>query len=151
MRLPHRYETTLAWPGSGAASLAAEGRPVIEAGAPPEFGGQEAWWTPEHLLLSSLSLCLMTTFEAFARKDGVRVHAYSCRGDAVLNRVPDGLGFTHMALDVTVTTAPEDVDRARDLVMKAKHHCIVARALMPPVHLNLQVVAAPAQAMAAMG
>src|SRR5262245_21712229 len=57
--LPHRYEVHLDWPGHGGAELTAGPRPPIEGGVPPEFDGRDSWWSPEHLLLSSLSLCLL--------------------------------------------------------------------------------------------
>jgi organic hydroperoxide reductase OsmC/OhrA len=50
---PHHYDAMLTWPGSGPAALGSEGRPTIAGGPPPEFDGEQAWWSPEHLLLSS--------------------------------------------------------------------------------------------------
>jgi organic hydroperoxide reductase OsmC/OhrA len=142
-QFPHRYDVALAWDGHGGAALSAGGRPVIEGGAPPEFDGKDAWWSPEHLLLSSLSLCLMTTFQAIGTKARLEVKHYDSHAEAVLDRTPGGLGFTRLVLHVDVKVASaEDVDRARALLVKAKSHCIVANALMPPVHLDAQVAAA---------
>ena len=137
---PHRYGVTLAWEGHGGARLTSGSRPAIEGGAPPEFDGQDGWWSPEHLLLSSLSLCLMTTFRAVAEKARLRVAAYDCQADATLDRISAGLGFTRLELRVQIKVyEPEDVERARSLLTKAKTHCIVANALMPPVHLDATV------------
>lgn len=33
---------------------------------PPEFGGPERTWSPEHLFVAAVSSCLMTTFRAIA-------------------------------------------------------------------------------------
>jgi organic hydroperoxide reductase OsmC/OhrA len=143
-QFPHRYDVALAWDGghSGAA-LTAGPRPVIEGGAPPQFDGKDAWWSPEHLLLSSLSLCLMTTFQAITEKARLEVAHYDSHAEAVLDRTPGGLGFTRLVLHVEVKVPTADqVERARQLLIKAKSHCIVANALMPPVHLDAQVTAA---------
>lgn len=139
--LPHRYDVGLSWEGHDGAVLTAGPRPSILGGPPPEFDGKDGWWSPEHLLLSSLSLCLMTTFQAVARKARLPVSGYESRAEALLDRTPAGLGFTALMLRVHVKVAAEDSDRARHLLLKAKQHCIVANALMPPVHLDLSVAA----------
>jgi len=140
---PHRYDVALAWEGHGGAALTAGPRPMIEGGAPPEFDGKDTWWSPEHLLLSSLSLCLMTTFQAVAGKARLPVEHYDSRAEGVLDRIPTGLGFTGLTLRVNVRVgSPEQVERARQLLAKAKAHCIVANALVPPVHLDASVTAA---------
>ena len=142
-QFPHRYDVALHWEGRGAAALSAGPRPVIEGGAPPEFDGRAAWWSPEHLLLSSLSLCLMTTFQAVAEKARLAVEHYDSRAEAVLDRTPGGLGFTTLVLHVHVKVAAADqVEIGRHLLLKAKSHCLVANALMPPVHLDAAVSAA---------
>jgi organic hydroperoxide reductase OsmC/OhrA len=137
---PHRYDVALAWEGHGGAALSAGPRPPIEGGAPPEFDGKDAWWSPEHLLLSSLSLCLMTTFQAFTDKARLPVKHYDSRAEALLDKTPGGLGFTRLVLHVSVKVgSAEQIERARELLVKAKSHCIVANALMPPVHLEAVV------------
>jgi organic hydroperoxide reductase OsmC/OhrA len=141
-QFPHRYDVALAWEGHGGAALTAGPRPAIEGGAPPEFDGKDVWWSPEHLLLSSLSLCLMTTFQAVTEKAHLPIRHYDSRAEALLDRTPTGLGFTGLVLHVNVKVeSPDQVDRARQLLIKAKMHCIVANALMPPVHLDAAVSA----------
>ena len=116
---------------------------MIEGGAPAEFDGKDAWWSPEHLLLSSLNLCLMTTFQALTDKARLSIQPYDSHAEALLDRTPSGLGFTGLVLHVKVKVASADqVERARQLLIKAKSHCIVANALMPPVHLDAVVTAA---------
>jgi organic hydroperoxide reductase OsmC/OhrA len=136
---PHRYELNLAWPGQGGAALEAAGRRPIEGGAPSEFGGRDSWWSPEHLLLSSLSLCLMTTFEALSRRARLAVLGYDCRAEAILDRVESGLAFTALALHVRVAVAPADAERAPQLLESAKRHCLVANALAVPVTLDVDL------------
>lgn len=137
---PHHYDSTLSWTGSGPAALASAGRPAITGGPPPEFDGQPDWWSPEHLLLASLNLCLQATFEALAARRKVDVESYRSHATATLAPVPGGLGFTYIALEVMIAAAPEDHEQVRDLLTTAKHHCIVARALNAPVHMSISVV-----------
>jgi organic hydroperoxide reductase OsmC/OhrA len=137
---PHRYEVKLSWPGQGGATLEAAARRPIEGGAPSEFGGRDSWWSPEHLLLSALDLCLMTTFEALARKARLPVLGYVCQAEAILDRTETGLAFTALGLRVKVEVAPADAERAPALLASAKKHCLVANALAVPVTLDVALM-----------
>lgn len=134
---PHHYDAMLTWNGAGTAALGSEGRPTIEGGPPPEFDGRRDTWSPEHLLLSSLNLCLQATFEALARRAGVQVSSYRSHATATLAPVAGVLGFTYLALEIDIVGRAEDERQVRDLISTAKHHCIVARALNAPVHMDL--------------
>ena len=138
---PHRYDVRL-YGGSSGAILAADHRPEIVGGAPPEFDGRAEWWSPEHLLLSSVALCLMTTFQAFARKSRLDVVSYESRVEGVLDKQTAGIGFTAIRLKVELRVADADRARAEQLLHSAKRHCIVANALKPAVELEAVVEAA---------
>src|SRR5205814_3587713 len=84
---PHHYDVHL-FAGNEGAILAAANRPDIVGGPPPEFDGKQEWWSPEHLLLSSVALCLMTTFQAFARRARLHVAGYESRVEGVLDKTP---------------------------------------------------------------
>ena len=137
---PHRYEIHLDWSGHGGAALTAGSRPAIVGGAPPEFDGRDSWWSPEHLLLSSLSLCLMTTFESVAAKARLIVHGYRCQAEGTLDRTEAGLGFTSLRLRVELEVDAADAERAQSLMTKAKRHCLVAAALEPVVDIEVRVL-----------
>jgi organic hydroperoxide reductase OsmC/OhrA len=137
---PHRYEIQLDWPGHGGAALTAGRRSPIAGGAPPEFDGRDSWWSPEHLLLSSLSLCLMTTFESVVAKARLAVHGYRCQAEGILDRTEAGLGFTSLRLRVELEVDATDAERAQSLMTKAKKHCLVAAALRPVVDIEVSVL-----------
>ena len=141
---PHQYEVKLSWPRQGGAEIYAAAAPPITGGAPIEFDGRDSWWSPEHLLLSSLSLCLMTTFEAIAAKARLEVVRCDCRAEATLDRGEGGLGFSALGLHVEVEVAPDDAERVPRLLASAKKHCLVANALRLPVTLDVAVVTSAA-------
>ena len=135
---PHHYEVTLRSEGEGGL-LTAEPRPPILGGAPAGFDGSDAWWSPEHLLLSSLSLCLLTTLKALAARARLPLSAYVSRTEGVLDKTPAGLAFTSVTLHVDLRVAATDVERARQLLETAKRLCIVSNSLKPPVALQVSV------------
>jgi organic hydroperoxide reductase OsmC/OhrA len=140
--LPHHYNIGLDWSGQGAAQIVAGPRPAIPGGAPPEFDGEASWWSPEHLLLSSVSLCLMTTFQTFARRAGLDLRSYHGHSEAVLNKTPDGLRFTDLTLHVEIKVPEVEIEFARQLLGTAKEHCLVARTLTTPITLETRVLPA---------
>jgi len=138
--LPHRYEVSLSAEGGSLGSLSAGARPVLSGGPPPEFGGDGLRWSPEHLLLGSAALCLMTTFAAIAAKSKLEYAGYDCRAEGVLDKTPEGLRFTRVVLFVTVRGA--SAEKAIRLLELAKKHCIVSNSLRLPVEVESVVLAA---------
>ena len=135
---PHHYEVRLDARETGAV-LQAAARPRIVGGAPAEFGGRDDWWSPEHLLLASLNLCLRATFEVLARLKQLDVMDYTSSASAVLERTPSGPEFTSLSLAVDLVVPAGEAERARTLLEKAKQHCIVANTLKLPVQLQVSV------------
>jgi organic hydroperoxide reductase OsmC/OhrA len=125
---PHRYTVRLA-----AGQLVAPPRAPIAAGSPPQFGGAEDVWSPEELLVAAALECLWTTFEAYARHDGLTVHGWSGTGTAVLEKGSPVPRFTSIALRADVVVPEVDLERARKLLQTAEQRCIISHALNVPV------------------
>ena len=142
--LPYHYSASLTWGGAGAGHAAAGARPPVSVGPPPEFGGDDRSWSPEHLLLSALNGCLMATFAAVARAQGIPVDAYVSKAHAILDRTPEGVAFTHFNIEVQIACAFGDEERVRTAMTRAKGRCLVANALRLPVEVEVQVAAARA-------
>lgn len=137
---PHRYEVTLEGETGPRGRLSAGPRPVLAGGAPPEFGGDDARWSPEHLLLASASLCLMSTFAAVAAKSQLAYTGYASVAEGTLDKTPEGLRFTRILIKATVKAA--DAEKAERLLALAKKHCIVSNSLRQPVELEAKVLPA---------
>jgi organic hydroperoxide reductase OsmC/OhrA len=117
-------------------------RPVILAGLPPEFGGRPDSWSPEHLLLSAISVCLMATFQVFLARQPFRVHRCSSRVRGVLDESAVGIAFTSIVIEVDFEAAAHRIGDVKRLLETAKRHCIVANALKTPVELKFSAKAA---------
>ena len=139
---PHHYDLRLTWVPGQPAQLASEQRPVLSGGAPTQFGGRSDWWTPEHLLLGASALCLQTTFDSFCRRARLEVKGYETAAEAVLDKTAEGLVFTSIVVRVRLAVAAADVERAGELMHKAKKYCIISNALRATTELDLTVDAA---------
>ncbi len=134
---PHRYAVTLS-----DRQLAAPPRAPIAAGTPPQFGGEDRVWSPEELLVGAALLCLSTTFDAFARREGLVVRDWRGEATGVLDKGPTGPAFRGIDLRVTIDVAAGDEERCRRLVASAERHCIISHALSCPVRVEASVRAA---------
>lgn len=126
---PHRFDVDLAWQGDERCTLAAPPRPPIVGGAPPEFDGKPDWWSPEHLLLASLALCMQGTFVVFAKRAELNASSYKTRVSGVLEKGTAGIVWTSITLTVDVTVPLADVERTREILAKSKKYCIIANSL----------------------
>jgi organic hydroperoxide reductase OsmC/OhrA len=126
---PHRYVAELEPKDDVASLLKAPPRPVLVGGNPPEFDGNAEFWSPEHLLLGALQVCFRGTFNALCARAGLKPKSYRSRAEATLDKTATGVGFTAIELTVSVTVAAADVEKANELLGKAKKHCITSNAL----------------------
>lgn len=134
---PHRYTARLV-----GGALLAPPRAPISAGAPPQFGGSDDVWSPEELLVGSALLCLKTTFDAYARRDGLAVDDWRGSATGVLDKSPQGPAFTSIELAVELVVPPGSEARARAVLERAERDCIISRALKAPVTVQLTVTPA---------
>ena len=116
---------------TGIASAPADGLPDLDVASPPEFGGPEGVWSPEHMFVGALSACLMTTFRAIAGASGLDIVSYEDRAVGHLRRGDDRMySFEKVTLQPTVTISDaSNVDRAMRLVHKADTACLVSRSV----------------------
>lgn len=139
MRFPIEYSVEVEKAAATPFVVRAPHRPEIAAGPPPEFGGSDQWWSPEHFLVAAASSCYVATFEAAARSMDLPIGALRCRAKGILGRLPDGVSFTSINLLIDLTVVPGDVERARKLVNDTIARCFVARSLKCPVDVVAEV------------
>src|SRR5262249_61658881 len=96
---PHRYSAQLSRTFASRARMEAPPRPALHGGPSPELDGDVDAWSPEHMLLSSLGLCMLTTFEAFAARDGIELLSWSARGHGHGEQTAGGPVVTSIVLE----------------------------------------------------
>ena len=138
-KLPHSYAATVTRTGPSRATITAPTRPPLAGAPPPEFDGPPDIWSPEHLLLASLGLCLETTFDALANRAGLDVASWVALVEATLDRTPAGVALGGFRVHVTIEVAQHDVLRAQDVLSRARHQCFVSNALRAPVEVTSTV------------
>jgi organic hydroperoxide reductase OsmC/OhrA len=134
---PHHYQTWLMRTLSSRARIEAPPRPLISAGPAPESDGDATAWSAEQLLLSSIGICVLTTFEALAARARVDLLAWEARVGGVVDKSETGLSFTRFTVDIDMEVS--DVERARAVLEETKQHCVVSNALRAPVEIEAKI------------
>jgi organic hydroperoxide reductase OsmC/OhrA len=135
---PHHCQVSLSRTDSFG-TLDAREHPSIVGGPPPGLGGGARVWSPEELLLSSASLGVMTTFQAYAAKERLPIGIYRCVSEGTLEEIQGRVTFTRIVLRVDLTVAISDLERAEKVLQAAKRDCVISRTLNLPVELESTV------------
>lgn len=138
-RLPIEYELDVTEGADTPLEVRAGRRAPLLAGPPPEFGGKDAWWSPEHLFVSSAATCFAATLFALLKQANLHVSGFHCRARGRLGSAASGLAFTSVELVVEMRTLGDDVGRVRDTIDAAKTRCFVANSLRCPVTVAAEV------------
>ena len=141
--LPHDYDVDLTGGPHGYTRISAAGLPDLTVAPPREYDGPGDAWSPEHLLLASVSSCFLFTFRAVARAshaDFLDVDARTCGS---VSKVGGVVRFSEIVVRATITATPGgDIELLRRAVDKTSSHCLVSSSLAVPVRVEAVINAA---------
>ena len=124
------YEATAKWCPDRPCAGHLAGTARESTTPPPQFDGPEGSWSPETLLCASVADCLILTFRAIARASKFEWQRISCRVEGTLEKVEGSSRFTGFISHVTLhVPAGTDAARAKLLLEKSEHGCLVANSL----------------------
>ncbi len=135
---PHQYSASLSRTFASRARVEAPPRLSLHGGPSPELDGDVNTWSPEYLMLSSLGICMLTTFEAFAARDGIELSQWNATVNGTVERTMDGLMFTSIVLSIDMVISGK-VDRVAGTLEDAKQYCLVLNSLRVPVVIETQI------------
>ncbi|HXV72074.1 MAG TPA: OsmC family protein [Acidimicrobiia bacterium] len=142
----HDYRVEIVGSGEKTGFLTAtvDSLPEIYVASPPEFGGPEKVWSPEHLFVASIASCLMTTFRSIAARSGVDVLDYTDEAVGRLRRGDDGLySIESVVLRPSIVISSDSkMERAQRLIEKAEQVCLISRSIRSEVILDASIMQA---------
>lgn len=147
---PHSYTASASGEQEGFVTVQAADRPDIRTAPPPEFGGPDGEWSPEHLLVASVADCFILSFRAVARASRLEWESLECEVNGDLDRVDRVTRFTRLTMRPELVL-PSDADavKASRCLEKAKQACLITNSLNAEVILEPRVLGANASAGAA--
>lgn len=143
MSLEHVYEVDLQWKEDRKGVLSSSKlNKRIEVVTPPEFpNGIEGEWSPEHLFISAISSCLMTTFLSIAEFSKLKYVSLTVNAVGKLEKVDGKLMMSEIELN-PVLTIPFGVsnDKAKRILYKSEKACLISNSITSKVHMNPEVL-----------
>lgn len=149
----HRYSLKMSWVGNtgeGTHNYSAyrrdflvemPGKPAIEGSSDAAFRGDAARYSPEDMLVASLSSCHMLWYLHLCSVHGVVVTGYVDEARGVMEERKDGSGaFVRVDLAPEVTIRSGDSAKALALHEEAHRLCFIANSVNFPIGLAPRVV-----------
>jgi organic hydroperoxide reductase OsmC/OhrA len=138
---PHTYRASTRGGPTDLLTVASPGLPELASAPPPEFEGPGGVWSPETLLCAAVADCFVLTFRAIARASKLTWTSLDCQVEGILERVEGTSRFTRYVTHATLRAPPgTDVARAKLLLEKAEHGCLVANSLTGSRELVCEVI-----------
>lgn len=130
------YKTRVSWVREKKGVLSSAGKPDIEVAVPPEFGGHENIWTPEDLFVSSVNICIKTTFLYYARKNNVEFLSYESEAEGTLERVEEGFMFTEIKIMPRIRiTTDSQLEKAKEIMALSEKSCLISNSIKSKVEV----------------
>ena len=144
----HYYSLQVQWTGntgSGTSNfrgyershtVSIEGKPDLKCSSDAAFRGDKTKYTPEDLLVASISSCHMLWYLHLCSEVGVVVTEYSDKAKGVMEVTSDGGGrFTEVTLYPEVTIIDRSMEgKAKELHIRANQLCFIANSCNFPIH-----------------
>ncbi len=138
--LPHHYLVAANADAVSHVTISSAGLQSLETAGPAEFGGPGDVWSPETLLVGTVANCFILTFRAIARAARFEWQDLSCEVNGTLDKLDKVTQFTRFDVNVVLQVASgSDEHKARRLLEKAEHHCLITRSMKAASHLNAEV------------
>jgi len=142
---PHQYLASAAGAPGGPVTVTSPRLPDIETAPPPEFDGPGGVWSPESLLCAAVADCFILTFRGVTRAAKFEWLSLECRVQGTLERVDGQSQFTKFATIASLRIPPgSNPAKARSLLERAEHGCLIANSLLGERTLEAEVVEAMA-------
>ena len=144
----HQYFLTVKWTGNkgqGTSSydsydrshiITSEGKDNISGSSDPAFRGDVTMYSPEDLLVASLSACHMLWYLHLCSEAGVIVVDYYDNATGTMLESSEGGGhFTEVTLFPVVTVTEQSMmNKADELHKKANELCFIANSCKFPIY-----------------
>ena len=144
----HNYTIDVKWKGNvgrGTESytsykrnhiISSEGKTIIDGSSDPSFRGDKTKYSPEDLLVASISACHMLWFLHLCADAKIIVEEYTDTATGIMEETPDGGGrFREVTLrpDVVITDELQ-IEKASKLHDRANKLCFIANSCNFPVY-----------------
>lgn len=138
----HHYKVNVKWDEGRIGTLSSDSFPHIKVATPPEFPkGVAGIWSPEHLFVSSVAICLMTTFLAIAENSSLPFSSFRCEADGKLERIDGKFMISEIELRPEVEVAEEKyIEKAERIIEKSENACLISNSVKTKIILKPSIL-----------
>ncbi len=137
---PHAYIVAASGGPAGLVTVESPRLEPLSTAPPAEFDGPGNRWSPETLLVGSIADCFVLTFRAVSRVAGFSWLRLECSVEGILERIDGAARFSRYTTRAVLTVAEgADEARARKLLEKAEHGCLIANSLCGTRALEVEI------------
>ena len=142
MQNTYSFQTTVKWNEGLTGTISAPQLSPFIVATPPEFkNGVPNTWSPEHLFVASVNICLMTTFIAVAANSKLDVTRYLSDAVGVIEKIDGKFMFSRIELKPTIHIKFEkDFERAERILKKAENLCLVSNSIKSGLILTPKII-----------
>ena len=135
------YDTTVTWKDGRIGELTEPTMNAITVATPPEFPkGVPNIWSPEHLFVASVNVCLMTTFLAIAENSKLEFDSYTADAKGKLEKVDGKFMISEIELSPKIVVKEEkDIERTERIIQKAENACLISNSIKTKTFLKPEI------------
>jgi organic hydroperoxide reductase OsmC/OhrA len=138
---PIIFATELYWSGDKVANVGSTSLKTIAVSTSPELGGADGEWSPEHLFLSSITSCFLSTYLVFVNKTKIENTGFECTATGQVELVDGKYKFTYIHIYPKAFVGDEmDVERAKVALEKTKKYCLISNSVNAEIVQHPEVV-----------
>jgi organic hydroperoxide reductase OsmC/OhrA len=140
---PIIFTTDLHWSGDKVGIVSSSSLKSFSVSTPPEFGGIDGEWSPEHLFLSSITSCFMSTYLVFVNKMKIENTGFECTATGQVEMVDGKYKFTYIHIYPKAFVGNNaDVERSKVAMEKTKKYCLISNSINAEIVQHPEVVIA---------
>lgn len=140
---PIIFTTELSWTSDKFGVVGSSSLKSLSVSTAPEFGGPEGEWSPEHLFLSSITSCFMSTYLSIVNKMKIENTGFECTATGQVELIDGKYQFTYIHIYPKAFVGNDaDVERAKVAMEKAKKYCLISNSVNAEIIQHPEVVIA---------
>jgi len=113
---------------------------TIHVGAAKSLGGKGKNWSPEHLFISSLSSCYMSTLLSFADKMGFHLSHFECNAIGQIELVNGKYKFTYINLYPKIFINDNTLrEKAIEAAKKTQENCLIMNSMEAAIIYHTEI------------
>jgi len=138
---PIIFTTDLHWSGDKFGVVSSHALKSFSVSAPPEFGGPVGEWSPEHLFLSSITSCFMSTYLVFVNKMKIENTGFECTATGQVEIIDGKYKFTYIHIYPKAFVGnDDDVEKSKVAMEKTKKYCLISNSISAEIVQHPEVV-----------